>query len=79
MSIRYSRNKKNEVGFIPIIAGLKAGTGDTLPLWKWRGCLRGVHTLAQKSERTQAGPLGKGIRDTFCGSLKHAASFLLTP
>lgn len=32
MSIRYFRNKKNEVGFIPIIAGLKAGTGDTLPL-----------------------------------------------
>lgn len=57
----------------------KLGLETPCRSWKWRGCLKGVHTLAQKSERTQAGPLGKGIRDTFCGSLKHAAGFLLTP
>lgn len=43
--------------------------------WKWHSCLKGVHALVQKSGRTPAGPLGQGVRDTFFGSLKHAANF----
>lgn len=60
-------------------AGLKAGTGD-LPLWKWRGCLREVHTFgAEKSERTQAGPLGKGYQGHILWFIETCSKFLLTP